>query len=245
MCPSPVRAGGTRVDVERCEEHGSARAKLGCMTEHPVPDGETSGPPTSSAAGTGTRLDRWLGSYAERTHGMRSSEIRALFAVANRPEVVSLAGGMPFLEGLPLDILGDAGPARRRHPRPAGAAVRLRPGRRDAARADPRRHGARGHRRAPRRRRRHHRLAAGARPGDPHLHRPGRRRRRGGAVLRRRARGVPGLPGRRRARPDRRRRPDPGRARVDPRRARPRGTPGQVPLHRAQLPQPRRRLALR
>src|SRR6476646_3869976 len=77
------------------------------MTEHPVPDGETSGPPTSSAAGTGTRLDRWLGAYAERTHGMRSSEIRALFAVANRPEVVSLAGGMPFLEGLPLDILGD------------------------------------------------------------------------------------------------------------------------------------------
>ena len=75
------------------------------MTEHPVPGGETSGLPTSPAAGN--RLDRWLGSYAERTHGMRSSEIRALFAVANRPEVVSLAGGMPFLEGLPLDILGD------------------------------------------------------------------------------------------------------------------------------------------
>lgn len=34
---------------------------------------------------------------------MKASEIRALFAVANRPEVVSLAGGMPYLEGLPLD----------------------------------------------------------------------------------------------------------------------------------------------
>ena len=45
---------------------------------------------------------------------MRVSEIRALFAVANRPEVVSLAGGMPYLEGLPLDVLGDAGAARRR-----------------------------------------------------------------------------------------------------------------------------------
>lgn len=73
------------------------------MTSQPLPRPETSGTPTSSAAGT--RLDPWLGSYAERTHGMRSSEIRALFAVANRPEVVSLAGGMPFLDGLPLDAL--------------------------------------------------------------------------------------------------------------------------------------------
>ncbi|HUX71033.1 MAG TPA: PLP-dependent aminotransferase family protein [Cellulomonadaceae bacterium] len=46
-------------------------------------------------------------SYAERTHGMRASEIRALFAVASRPEVVSLAGGMPYLEGLPLDVIGE------------------------------------------------------------------------------------------------------------------------------------------
>ena len=38
---------------------------------------------------------------------MRASEIRALFAVANRPEVVSLAGGMPYLEGLPLDVIAE------------------------------------------------------------------------------------------------------------------------------------------
>ncbi len=38
---------------------------------------------------------------------MRASEIRALFAVANRPEVVSLAGGMPYLEGLPLDSIAE------------------------------------------------------------------------------------------------------------------------------------------
>ena len=73
------------------------------MTSEQQSRPETSGTPTSSAAGT--RLDPWLGSYAERTHGMRSSEIRALFAVANRPEVVSLAGGMPFLDGLPLETL--------------------------------------------------------------------------------------------------------------------------------------------
>lgn len=39
---------------------------------------------------------------------MQASEIRALFAVASRPEVVSLAGGMPNIAGLPLDALGDS-----------------------------------------------------------------------------------------------------------------------------------------
>ena len=55
----------------------------------------------------GTRLDPWFNSYAQRAHGMRSSEIRALFAVASRPEVVSLAGGMPNISGLPTDFLAD------------------------------------------------------------------------------------------------------------------------------------------
>jgi DNA-binding transcriptional MocR family regulator len=39
---------------------------------------------------------------------MTASEIRALFAVASRPEVVSLAGGMPYLSALPLDVVGEA-----------------------------------------------------------------------------------------------------------------------------------------
>lgn len=56
----------------------------------------------------GTRLDPWYGSYSARTHGMRASEIRALFAVANRPEVVSLAGGMPNISDLPLAAFADA-----------------------------------------------------------------------------------------------------------------------------------------
>ncbi|MCB2177434.1 MAG: PLP-dependent aminotransferase family protein [Actinomycetales bacterium] len=65
-------------------------------------------PATGSAALPGVRpLDPWIESYADRTHGMRASEIRALFAVANRPEVVSLAGGMPYLEGLPLQALAE------------------------------------------------------------------------------------------------------------------------------------------
>jgi DNA-binding transcriptional MocR family regulator len=59
----------------------------------------------STPPGSGTRLDPWFGAYAARTHGMKASETRALFAVANRPEVVSLAGGMPNIAGLPLEII--------------------------------------------------------------------------------------------------------------------------------------------
>jgi DNA-binding transcriptional MocR family regulator len=53
----------------------------------------------------GSRLDPWIQSYAQRTAGMNASEIRALFAVASRPEVVSLAGGMPCLTALPMDAV--------------------------------------------------------------------------------------------------------------------------------------------
>jgi DNA-binding transcriptional MocR family regulator len=38
---------------------------------------------------------------------MTASEIRALFAVASRPEVVSLAGGMPNLAALPMERLAE------------------------------------------------------------------------------------------------------------------------------------------
>ena len=52
-----------------------------------------------------SRLDPWVDAYAARARGMTASEIRALFAVASRPEVVSLAGGMPFVSALPSDVL--------------------------------------------------------------------------------------------------------------------------------------------
>lgn len=65
-------------------------------------------PVTPPASGQGgRRLDRWVGTYAQRTASMTASEIRALFAVANRPEVVSLAGGMPYLPALPLDAIAE------------------------------------------------------------------------------------------------------------------------------------------
>ncbi|HEX2030672.1 MAG TPA: PLP-dependent aminotransferase family protein [Actinomycetota bacterium] len=48
-------------------------------------------------------VDPLLDLYAARTRGMTASEVRALFAVASRPEVISLAGGMPFVHALPHD----------------------------------------------------------------------------------------------------------------------------------------------
>lgn len=45
--------------------------------------------------------------YARRTVGMSAGEVRALFAVASRPEVISLAGGMPFVQALPMDEIAD------------------------------------------------------------------------------------------------------------------------------------------
>ena len=53
-----------------------------------------------------TRIDPYVDVYADRTKGLKASAVRALFAVANRPEVVSLAGGMPNIADLPLDVLG-------------------------------------------------------------------------------------------------------------------------------------------
>ncbi len=53
------------------------------------------------------RTDPYVGQYAERAVGMVASEIRALFAVAARPEIVSLAGGSPYVSALPLDAVGE------------------------------------------------------------------------------------------------------------------------------------------
>jgi len=55
---------------------------------------------------TGTTLDDYTDRYARRVRGMTTSEIRALFSVASRPEVVSLAGGSPYVAALPLDAVG-------------------------------------------------------------------------------------------------------------------------------------------
>jgi 2-aminoadipate transaminase len=75
----------------------------------PSPSGETplSHRDQGRSLRHGSRLDSYVDAYAERTLGMTASQIRSLFAVASRPEVVSLAGGMPTIASLPLDVIGD------------------------------------------------------------------------------------------------------------------------------------------
>ena len=61
-------------------------------------------------------IDRFVELYAGRTAGMSASEVRALFAVASRPEVVSFAGGMPYVHALPTqDVLAVVEDALRIH----------------------------------------------------------------------------------------------------------------------------------
>lgn len=48
-----------------------------------------------------TNFDYWKNAYAARATNLSVSEVRALFAVVSRPEVVSLAGGMPDVSALP------------------------------------------------------------------------------------------------------------------------------------------------
>lgn len=51
--------------------------------------------------------DPYLERYATRVRGMSASAIRALFAVASRPEIVSFAGGNPAVEALDFDAVED------------------------------------------------------------------------------------------------------------------------------------------
>jgi 2-aminoadipate transaminase len=80
-------------------------------SERTHPDGPSqtrhSGRPGPAAAAHGSLLDPYVDRYAARAREMVASEIRALFAVAARPEIVSLAGGMPYITALPLDAVGE------------------------------------------------------------------------------------------------------------------------------------------
>lgn len=77
------------------------------MIDEPVDPVHDVASPVGARPRRQTRLDHYVNRYAERTSGMLASEIRALFAVASRPEVVSLAGGMPNISGLPIDTVAD------------------------------------------------------------------------------------------------------------------------------------------
>lgn len=50
-------------------------------------------------------FDYFRGLYADRTHSMMSSEIRELLAVTARPDIISLAGGLPYTGVMPVEML--------------------------------------------------------------------------------------------------------------------------------------------
>lgn len=51
--------------------------------------------------------DPYRSLYSRRTAGMSGSEIRALFAVTQRPEVISFTGGMPDMKTMPPERIQD------------------------------------------------------------------------------------------------------------------------------------------
>src|SRR5688572_2467445 len=69
------------------------------------PDRETSEAPASKphrrSHTTSSDLTRYAGLFAERTKVMRSSAMRDLMEITARPEVISLAGGLPDTSTFP------------------------------------------------------------------------------------------------------------------------------------------------
>ncbi|MEA2431849.1 MAG: 2-aminoadipate transaminase, partial [Thermoleophilaceae bacterium] len=62
--------------------------------------------PMARGPSTTRDLERYAGLFASRTRGMKSSAMRDLMAVIARPEVISLAGGLPDTGAFPKDTLG-------------------------------------------------------------------------------------------------------------------------------------------
>src|SRR6266540_4197001 len=124
--------------------------------------------------------DPFLDRYAHGTRAMTASEIRALFAVASRPEVVSLAGGMPFTAALPFDVISEVASEVLAKEGPAALQY-------GGGQGDPCVGRGRG---------RHGRVAAGVGSARPDVLRPRGRDRRRGPVVCRRPLGLLAVPGR-------------------------------------------------
>src|SRR3982750_3228026 len=74
--------------------------------------------PMARGPSTTRDLERYAGLFASRTRGMKSSAMRDLMAVIARPEVISLAGGLPDTGAFPKDTLNAV---RARVPRESAA----------------------------------------------------------------------------------------------------------------------------
>src|SRR5215208_8186639 len=83
------------------DAHGGSSGRAGPGGRSGDGPGERgSVPPTRS---TSSDLERYAGLFASRTREMRSSAMRDMMAVTQRPEVISLAGGLPDTSTFPPD----------------------------------------------------------------------------------------------------------------------------------------------
>jgi 2-aminoadipate transaminase len=72
--------------------------------DHPKrPDGRPSEAPHRRAHTSARDLERYAGLFARRTQVMRSSAMRDLMEITARPEVISLAGGLPDTSTFPAE----------------------------------------------------------------------------------------------------------------------------------------------
>ena len=69
--------------------------------DRPQPPERAPAPPHRRAHTTARDLERYAGLFAERTRVMRSSAMRDLMEITARPEVISLAGGLPDTSTFP------------------------------------------------------------------------------------------------------------------------------------------------
>src|SRR5215213_1028571 len=94
--PIPSSVSTSTLENLTAPERPRRSGTLPCMAELPPP------PPQRRRAHTLTRdLERYAGLFAQRTGMMRSSAMRDLMAVTARPEVISLAGGLPDTSTFP------------------------------------------------------------------------------------------------------------------------------------------------
>ena len=89
------------------EPRGRFSATLFAMTEGSEQEDQQrqaeGSPPRRRAHTTSRDLERYAGLFAKRTQVMRSSAMRDLMAITARPEVISLAGGLPDTSTFPAE----------------------------------------------------------------------------------------------------------------------------------------------
>jgi 2-aminoadipate transaminase len=79
------------------DRYGPSSGERTVTIDHPSGDGERS-------RTTAHELKRYENLFAERTRGMRSSAMRDMMSLTERPEVISLAGGLPETRTFPPEL---------------------------------------------------------------------------------------------------------------------------------------------